>query len=72
LRVEHPSVIHSGAQKALIIVPKGENQMQFALLVYESPEAFATLERAKRSSVSIISHSGTFGTERHASRNRSS
>jgi hypothetical protein len=35
-----PSVIHSGA-KALTIVPKGEDLMQFALLVYESPEAFA-------------------------------
>jgi hypothetical protein len=27
--------------KALTIVPRGENLMQFALLIYESPEAFA-------------------------------
>jgi hypothetical protein len=27
--------------KALSMVPKGENLMQFALLIYESPEAFA-------------------------------
>jgi hypothetical protein len=36
------SVIGLGASKALTIVPKGEKLMQFALLVYESPEAFAT------------------------------
>jgi hypothetical protein len=28
--------------KALTIVPKGEKAMQFALLIFESPEAFAT------------------------------
>jgi hypothetical protein len=35
----HPSYVqaHKGAQDG----PKGENLMQFALLVYESPEAFA-------------------------------
>jgi hypothetical protein len=33
---------YSQAHKALTIVPKGESLMQFALLVYESPEAFAT------------------------------
>jgi hypothetical protein len=36
-----PSVIQSGAQR-LTIVLKGEKVTQFALPVYESPEAFAT------------------------------
>jgi hypothetical protein len=35
------SVIHAGA-KAFRIAPKGEKVMQFALLIYESPEAFTT------------------------------
>src|SRR6202047_5530638 len=34
------SVIRSGAQRRSR-VPKGESPMQFALLIYESPEAFA-------------------------------
>jgi len=36
------SVIDFKRTRELTIVPKGENLMQFALLVYESPEAFAT------------------------------
>jgi hypothetical protein len=36
-----PSVIQSGAQRRSQLI-QGEKVMQFALLIYESPEAFAT------------------------------
>jgi hypothetical protein len=37
-----PSVVHSGTQRFSKIVPKVEKVTQFALLIYESAEAFAT------------------------------
>src|SRR5580704_3463750 len=36
-----PSVIQSGAQRRSQLIPR-RKVMQFALLIYESPEAFAT------------------------------